>query len=181
MLASTTLKNLAKAVAVSASVHSKARISAFVPASHARLLSPQQRRSYARRAAPASPAPEAPEEAEAPKTYTTEFIFAFLSGAGAILGYNLAQRLDEWSSEPSQYGTPAEFKKAIKELQGVFPDDDMVLTDPEELQAHGMTLYGYHQGQLACFWTSCFQLTGIYNSQTLLIVWWCAPGLPKMS
>lgn len=45
-----------------------------------------------------------------------------------------------------QYGSPADFKKAIEELKAAFPQEDVVSTDDEVLQVHGNSDNDYHPG-----------------------------------
>ncbi|TFK85448.1 hypothetical protein K466DRAFT_566602 [Polyporus arcularius HHB13444] len=44
----------------------------------------------------------------------------------------------------TQYGSPQDFKKAIEELRTLFPDEDAVTTDVEDLEAHGYSENDYH-------------------------------------
>ena len=46
----------------------------------------------------------------------------------------------------SKYGSPEDFKKAIEELQQLFPGDETVTTDPVALEEHGMSVNDYHEG-----------------------------------
>ncbi|KAM5538581.1 hypothetical protein V8D89_007610 [Ganoderma adspersum] len=45
----------------------------------------------------------------------------------------------------NKYGTPEDFKKAIEELQQLFPGDETVTTDPIALEEHGMSVNDYHE------------------------------------
>ncbi len=48
-----------------------------------------------------------------------------------------------------QYGSPEDFKKAIEELRTLFPGEDAVTTDVEDLEAHGYSENDYHPGEYA--------------------------------
>lgn len=49
----------------------------------------------------------------------------------------------------SQYGSPEDFKRAIRELEETFPSEDKVSTDPEVLHVHGYSENDYHPGKQA--------------------------------
>lgn len=79
-------------------------------------------------------------------------LFAVLSSSlvSGVLGYSLST-----TTRPSQhdylespkYGSPREFKEGIKELRKVFAPRDIISTDPEVLEIHGVsTMNSYHQG-----------------------------------
>ena len=69
------------------------------------------------------------------------------------------------------YGTPEDFKRAIKELEASF-EDDVVSTDPPNLFTHGFSPNVMHEGecQVAALTLSSL-LTQIGNTQALLTVW----------
>jgi hypothetical protein len=46
-----------------------------------------------------------------------------------------------------QFGTPADFKNAIEELRLIFPSEDSVSTDSDDLYVHGFSEYDYHPGE----------------------------------
>ena len=77
--------------------------------------------------------------------------FALGSIVSGALGYYLAtSRTDTNKTNTdfnTQYGTPEDFKVAIKELQDAFKDDeDAVSTDEDELERHGLANFGIHPG-----------------------------------
>ncbi|PIL22974.1 hypothetical protein GSI_15671 [Ganoderma sinense ZZ0214-1] len=45
----------------------------------------------------------------------------------------------------NKYGSPEDFKKAIEELEQLFPGDETVTTDPIALEEHGMSVNDYHE------------------------------------
>jgi hypothetical protein len=83
---------------------------------------------------------------------TSRTLLLLASIASGIAGYaiatksasSLATHPPNDAQEP-QYGTPADFKKAIEELRLVFPKDS-VSTDPDTLYVHGFSNYDYHAG-----------------------------------
>lgn len=85
---------------------------------------------------------------------------ALVSGAVAfaITGGRSTTPLDELtrlSSFPAdtdsglneQYGSAADFQKAIGELRATFPKEDVVSTDVEVLELHGNSDNDYHPGE----------------------------------
>ncbi|KAG6831365.1 hypothetical protein H0H87_005376 [Tephrocybe sp. NHM501043] len=70
-----------------------------------------------------------------------------------VVGFTLAT-IWESTSPPTrnahkpQFGTPDDFDKAIQELKGTFPDEDVVSTDPEDLRIHGFSVYDHRPGRL---------------------------------
>ena len=59
------------------------------------------------------------------------------------------------ASKRSQYGSNADFDRAIEELRAAFAsDEDAVSTAPEDLQDHGFSVNDYHPGTPNAF-TSC--------------------------
>ena len=77
--------------------------------------------------------------------------FALGSVVSGGLGYYLATSHTETNKTNTdfntQYGTPEDFKVAIKELQDALKDDeDAVSTDEDELERHGLANFGIHPG-----------------------------------
>ncbi|GBE82161.1 FAD-linked oxidase-like protein [Sparassis latifolia] len=78
--------------------------------------------------------------------------YAFGAISSAFFGYYLATTQSPRAAAASGhelntlYGTPEDFKKAIAELRRLFPSEDSVTTDPEDLHVHGYSEYDYHGG-----------------------------------
>jgi hypothetical protein len=80
-------------------------------------------------------------------------LFAVLSSSlvGGVLGYTLATTALGSSQhdylESPKYGSPRDFEEGIKELRQVFAPRDIISTDPEVLEIHGVsTMNSYHLG-----------------------------------
>lgn len=83
------------------------------------------------------------------------YLLALGTALGGALGYYLsgANSKDTGSRVSSSvsgfndtYGTPADFQKAISELQAAFPAEGVVSTDPDDLEVHGFSDNDYHPG-----------------------------------
>ena len=81
---------------------------------------------------------------------------AFVIGSafsGAAAYFYATSQTDAGSSTAAgaelnnKYGSPEDFKKAIEELQQLFPGDETVTTDPIALEEHGMSVNDYHEGE----------------------------------
>lgn len=77
-----------------------------------------------------------------------------------VLGYVLAvqnqsklktQVDDNIDLSSVSYGSLEDFKAAINSLRTLFPDEDSVTTDPDDLHDHGFSLNDYHPGLLFFF------------------------------
>lgn len=85
------------------------------------------------------------------------YLLALGTALGGALGYYLSgtNSKDTGSRVSSSvsgfndtYGTPADFQKAIGELQAAFPAEGVVSTDPDDLEVHGFSDNDYHPGAL---------------------------------
>jgi hypothetical protein len=98
---------------------------------------------------------------------TFRTLWLFTSIASGIAGYAIATYSTSTLAADSptdvrepQFGTPTDFKKAIEELRLIFPSEDSVSTDSDDLYVHGFSEYDYHPGEnswiqqlLSCLWT----------------------------
>ena len=81
----------------------------------------------------------------------------------AMLGYSLAGQAslsspnwfknnsgdhEEFVDLSARYGSPQDYRAAIVALRNLFPEEDYVTTDPEDLNDHGFSLNDYHPGKL---------------------------------
>lgn len=90
-------------------------------------------------------------EGHKPKNVRTLLLVAVAAG---ILGF-AAARSDIYGSlvkATAAYGSPEDFKKAIRELQDTFGAEedeagDIVSTNPDVLHAHGFSTLVYHEGK----------------------------------
>ena len=103
-------------------------------------------------------------------------LWLLASIASSVGGYALATVStgpsvpDAQSAREPQYGTPADFSKAIEELRSTFPSGDSVSTDPDDLYVHGFSEYDYHPGKNGC--THVYStLTHIFSYQLPSPVW----------
>ncbi|KAH9951455.1 FAD-linked oxidase-like protein [Amylocystis lapponica] len=91
------------------------------------------------------PRPSAPSLGRSWSTCTavhcSPYAFAFASFVSAALGYYFATSQDLLNS---QYGSLADFQQAIAELREIFPAEDTVSTDPDDLHVHGSSENDYH-------------------------------------
>lgn len=93
---------------------------------------------------------------------------------GGAVGYALgsgsrpsgATTAPSTSSVP-QYGTPEDFKAAIRELQRALPGD-MVTDDEDVLQEHGFSTNDYHPGERLDCYPDAKSLTEVFRSPGIL-------------
>ncbi|TFK79133.1 hypothetical protein K466DRAFT_34439 [Polyporus arcularius HHB13444] len=97
----------------------------------------------------------ASNDAPRPQSKLSNAALAFTVGSllSGALGYYIATQsggiTDAGRSRASvelnsQYGSPEDFKAAIAELRTLFPDEDAVTTDAEDLEEHGFSENDYH-------------------------------------
>lgn len=58
------------------------------------------------------------------------------------------------------YGTTEDFAKAVQLLKEVFPEEDTVTTDPDDLETHGFSENDYHPGAspVTCYYCDSGQV-----------------------